>query len=158
MKKLCYFLVTFFCIFSVYSEAKVRISDYERLIEIDDKIEDLLACFGEPNEISCTPFAANHNFDMLGYEYNDFCLYSYRAAESVYRIYVNNQEFDVLIQNNTITYGEQKSQIEQKIGEGTFISKNNKGYDVYFYPVTDSLELYLLFDENMKLYGMLLGH
>ena len=97
MKKLFFFLITIFCIFSVYSEAKVRINDYDRLIEIDDKIEDLLGCLGEPNEISCTPFDANHDWDTLCYKYNDFWLYSYRAAKSVYRISVNNQDFGVLV-------------------------------------------------------------
>ena len=158
MRKLCFFLITIFCIFSVYSEAKVRIKGYDRFIEIDDKIEDLLAYLGDPNEISCTPFEGYHNLDMLCYEYNDFRLYSYRAVKSVYMIYVDNQAFDILIQNNTITYGEQKSQIDKKFGEGMFLSKNNKGYDVYSYSFADPLELYLLYDENNKLYGMMLNH
>lgn len=158
MKKLFFFLITIFCIFSVYSEAKVRISDYERLIEIDDKIEDLLGCLGEPNEISCTPFDANHDWDTLCYKYNDFWLYSYRAAKSVYRISVNNQDFDVLVQNNTITYGELKNQIEEKIGKGTFLLKNDKGYNVFLYSFADFLELHLFYDEDNKLSGMLLGY
>ena len=73
-------------------------------------------------------------------------------------IYVENQDFDVLIQNITITYGEQKKQIEKIMGEGTFLSKNNKGYDVYSYSFAYPLELYLLYDENNKLYGMMLNH
>lgn len=158
MKKLCFFLITFFCVFSVYSKAKVRIKDYNLLIEIDEKIEDLLAFIGEPNEISCIPFDANHDWDTLCYKYNDFWLYFYRAAKSVYRVSVNDKDFDVLIQNNTITYGEQKYQIEKKIGEGEFLLKNNKGYNVYLYSFVDFLELHLFYDEDDKLCGVLLGY
>lgn len=158
MKKLCFFLITFFCVFSVYSKAKVRIKDYNLLIEIDEKIEDLLAFIGEPNEISCIPFDANHDWDTLCYKYNDFWLYFYRAAKSVYRVSVNDKDFDVLIQNNTITYGEQKYQIEKKIGEGEFLLKNNKGYNVYLYSFVDFLELHLFYDGDDKLCGVLLGY
>lgn len=158
MKKLCFFLITFFCVFSVYSKAKVRIKDYNLLIEIDEKIEDLLAFIGEPNEISCIPFDANHDWDTLRYKYNDFWLYFYRAAKSVYRVSVNDKDFDVLIQNNTITYGEQKYQIEKKIGEGEFLLKNNKGYNVYLYSFVDFLELHLFYDGDDKLCGVLLGY
>ena len=154
MKKLCFFLITFFCVFSVYSKAKVRIKDYNLLIEIDEKIEDLLAFIGEPNEISCIPFDANHDWDTLCYKYNDFWLYFYRAAKSVYRVSVNDKDFDVLIQNNTITYGEQKYQIENKIGEGEFLLKNNKGYNVYLYSFVDFLELHLFYDGDDKLCGV----
>lgn len=98
---------------------------------------EILEKLGEPSNITVFPHKTHPDGDLFMWEYDTgIALYYDRKTETVSNIFLSNPDFYISIGKNKIYCQKtSKSEVEDMLGEGYFVMKNEKDFSIYEYDV-----------------------
>ncbi|MBP5329269.1 MAG: hypothetical protein J6Y75_05155 [Spirochaetaceae bacterium] len=126
------------------------------------EMNDIYNLLGEPNEFFLFKDSINDTWDLYRAVFDDLIIHYYPFGNNtIYEVYIFNAKYILEINNIEIVVGENKNQIEEKLGIGNFRYKDKYNKYVFRYnisidfPEDPFLECY--YDYNFNLVGFFVG-